>query len=112
MFDEQISFLIKFFWGTLTVNANRVCSRPRVNATYGLLQHALFAHSSIRVHHGKTQVLNRGGMVPAGVEVLQVVARVNDPDAVVSRGDPTLPSEQQSVQILGTPLGHPGFVRN
>ena len=51
-------------------------------------------------------------MVPAGVEVLQAAARVNDPDAVVSRGDPTLPSEQQSVRILGTPLGHPGFVRS
>ena len=32
-----------------------VCSQPRVNAMYGLLQHALFAHSPIRVHHGKIQ---------------------------------------------------------
>ena len=39
------------------------------------LQHALFAHSSIRVHNGKTQVWNRGGVIPAGMEVLQAVAR-------------------------------------
>ena len=64
-----------------------VCSPPRVNAIFGLLQHVLFAHSSIRVHHGKTQVWNRGGVVPVGIDVLQAVARVNDPDAIVWRGD-------------------------
>ena len=37
----------------------------------------------------KTQVWNRGGVVPVGIEVLQAVARVNDPDAIVWRGDPT-----------------------
>ena len=85
-----------------------VCSPHRVNAIHGLLQHALFAHSSIRVHHGKTQVWNRGGVIPAGVEVLQAVARVNDPGAIVWWGDPTLRSEEQGVRILGTPLCHPG----
>ena len=84
-----------------------VCSPARVNAIDGLLQHALFAHSSIRVHNGKTQVWNRGGVVPVGIEVLQAVAGVNDPDAIVWRGDPTLHSEEQGVRILGTPLGHP-----
>ena len=73
-----------------------MCSPARVNAIYGLLQNALFAHSSIRVHNGKTQVWNRGGVVPAGVW----------------RGDPALHSEEQGVRILGTPLGHPEFVRS
>ena len=60
----------------------------------------------------RTQVWNRGGVVPAGIEVLQAVARVNDPDAIVWRGDPALHSEAQGVRILGTPLGHPEFVRS
>ena len=89
-----------------------VCSPARVNAIYGLLQNALFAHSSIRVHNGKTQVWNRGGVVPAGIEVLQAVVGVNDPDAIVWRGDPALHSEAQGVRILGTPLGHSEFVRS
>ena len=89
-----------------------VCSPPCVNAIYGLLQHALFAHSSIRVHHGKTQVWSRGGVVPVGIDVLQAVARVNDPHAIVWGGDPTLRSEEQGVRILGTPWGHPKFVRS
>ena len=47
----------------------------------------LFIHSAIRVHHGKTQVFIRGGV------------------------DTALPSEDQGVRILGTPLGHPDYVR-
>ena len=50
--------------------------------------------------------------LPLGIEVLQAVARVNDPDAIVWRGDPTLRGEDQGVRILGTPLGHPDFVRS
>ena len=40
------------------------------------------------------------------------VARVNNPDAIVWRGNPTLKGEDQGVRILGTPLGHPDFVRS
>ena len=58
-----------------------VCAPPRVNATYAILQRELFTHSSIRVFHGKTQVWNRGSVAPPGIEVLQAVARVHDPDA-------------------------------
>ena len=32
------------------------------HAIYGILQHEFFTHSSIRVHHGKTQVWNRGAL--------------------------------------------------
>ena len=89
-----------------------VCAPPPVNAIYGILQHELFTHSSIRVHHGKTQVWNRGSVAPMGIEVLQAVARVHDPDAIVWRGDSTLRGVDQGVRILGTPLGHPDFVRS
>ena len=50
-----------------------VCSPDWVNAIFGLLQNALF--SAIRVHHGKTQVWNTGGVV----EVMEAVARITDP---------------------------------
>ena len=41
-------------------------------------------------------------MAPLGIEVLQAVARVNDPDAIVWRGDPTQRGEDEGVRILGT----------
>ena len=34
-------------------------------------------------------------------------ARVVDPSAIVWRGDPHLPLEEQGVKIFGSPLGHP-----
>ena len=34
-------------------------------------------------------------------------ARVSDPTAIVWRGDHALPSSEQGVRILGTPMGHP-----
>ena len=88
-----------------------VCSPDRINAIFSLLQNALFIHSAIRDHHGKTQVWNRGGVVPTGIEVMEAVARITDPEAIVWRGDTVLPSEDQGVRILGTPLGHPDYVR-
>ena len=39
---------------------------------------------------GKTQVWNRRSVAPLGIEVLQAVARVDDPNAIVWRGDPNL----------------------
>ena len=38
------------------------------------------------------------------------VARAFDPTFAVWRGDATLPTEDQGVTILGTPLGHGDFV--
>ena len=40
------------------------------------------------VHHGKTQVWNRSGVEPSGMEEKARAARVVKPDAVVWRGDP------------------------
>ena len=58
----------------------------------------------------KTQLWNRAGRVPTGAQAL-TAARRSDPDAIVWRGDTTLPPEDQGMTILGTPLGHEQFVR-
>ena len=42
---------------------------------------------------------------------MQAVARIHDPEAIVWRGDVSLPTVDQGVRLLGTPLGHPDFVR-
>ena len=49
-------------------------------------------------------------MESAGSAVLTAAARVGDPTAIVWRGDPHFPPEEQGVKILGTPLGHPRYV--
>ena len=64
------------------------------------------------MHQGKTQLWNRAGVAPAGSAALTAAARVADPSAIVWRGDPHLPPEEQGVKILGTPLGHPSYVRS
>ena len=43
--------------------------------------------------------------------MLTAAARVANPTAIVWREDLELPPEEQGVKILGTPLGHPSFVR-
>ena len=54
-----------------------VCAPPRVNTIYGILQHELFTHSSIRIHHGKTQVWNRGSVAPYD-QLLEKVLTIQD----------------------------------
>ena len=71
----------------------------------------LATHAHIHVHHGKTQVWNRGGVEPSGMEEITRAARVVKPDAVVWRGDPLLPFSQQGVKVLGIPIGHTEYVR-
>ena len=64
------------------------------------------------MHHGKTQVWNRAGVPPTGLEAMTAAARTADPTAIVWRGDPSLPSSQQGMKILGTPSGHPDYVQS
>ena len=64
------------------------------------------------MHQEKTQIWNKAGVTPTGSERLTAVARLADPTAIVWRGDLGLPPEEQGVKILGTPLGHPSFVRS
>ena len=43
----------------------------------------------------------------AGLDAMTAAARIADPTAIVWRSEPSLPSSQQGIKILVTPLGHP-----
>ena len=70
----------------------------------------MWVHARIHIHQGKTQFWNHGGIEPPDCQRIYAAARAFDPNFVVWRGDATLPTEDQGVTILGTPLGHPDFV--
>ena len=57
-------------------------------------------HARIHLHHGKTQVWNRGGTEPSGMEVLTQAAQAVKPGAVVWRGDPLLFPVQQGYEAF------------
>ena len=87
-----------------------VVSKPgRVGRIHDLLAAALWRHSGIQIHHGKTQVWNRACIRPDVCDRLERVAQVVRPDAQVWRGS-MLPTDRQGVRVLGTPLGHPHYV--
>ena len=48
----------------------------------------MWDHARIRLHQGKTQLWNRGGVAPEGWDRLTA----SDPSAVVWKGDPSLPA--------------------
>ena len=68
------------------------------------------AHCCISVHHGKTQIWNRGGQHPVGCESLTAAAQTLDPDAVVWRGDTQLAPHRQGIIVLGSPVGQEAFI--
>ena len=68
-------------------------------------------HAHINIHHGKTQVWNRGGIAPEGIEELTRLAKLVKPEAVVWRGDANLSHNQHGVRILGVPICSAAFVR-
>ena len=53
------------------------CVLERVLDVYKILEEEIFAHTHIRMHHGKTQVWNSGSVIPQGVETLTRVAPVD-----------------------------------
>ena len=81
----------------------------RVGSMYAVVQEELFVHAAIRVHHGKTKVWNQPGVRPVGCNALEQIARVTHPEAVVWTGS-MVPTAQQGIKVLGTPIGHPDFV--
>ena len=89
-----------------------VCRPERVVDVYNIVDVELWNHAKIQIHQGKTQVWNQSGVEPRGIETLQAAAQLRDPDAVVWRGDTTLPEAEQGMKILGTLLGHPQFVQS
>ena len=47
-----------------------------------VVEEELWSHARVHLHHGKTQVWNRGGIEPSGVEAMTRAQAVK-PDAVV-----------------------------
>ena len=83
----------------------------RVMEAHTVVAEELWSHARIQVQIGKTQVWNRGGIEPAGMEDLTRVARLVKPDAIVWKGDPQLLPLQQGLKVLGVPIGQPEFIR-
>ena len=81
----------------------------RVGAVYAILQEELHHHCGIRIHTGKTQVWNQGGVRPPACDALESTAQREHPEARMWKGS-DLPTGQQGIKVLGTPLGHPDFV--
>ena len=84
----------------------------RVDGAHVAVEEELWSHARIHLHHGKTQVWNRGGTEPSGMEVLTQAARAVKPGAVVWHGDPLLPPVQQGLKVLGVPIGRGAFVEH
>ena len=86
-------------------------TRPeRVGAVHACLGDELQTRASIRIHGGKTKIWNQAGERPPICDVLERIAQQNNPRARVWRGS-EVPTAQQGIKVLGTPLGHPDFVR-
>ena len=81
----------------------------RVGIVHNILEQELHRHARIHIHVGKTQVWNAAGVRPPACDQLERRARVSDPEARVWKGS-DIPTAEQGVRILGTPLGHPDFV--
>ena len=88
---------------------NIVTTPARVGHVHGLLRDALYGHAHIRLHCGKTQVWNSGGIRPEACDALERVARAENPRAVVWKGS-DVPPREQGIKVLGTPSECPDFV--
>ena len=60
------------------------------------------------MHQGKTQVWNLAGEKPFGCDDLERAAVIPDPTAIIWRGSDEV---VRRGKVLGTPLGHPDFVK-
>ena len=55
-----------------------VCTPDRVGAVFVIVEQEMQARAHVRMHHGKTQVWNQGGVVPDGIEELIAAARFGE----------------------------------
>ena len=69
---------------------------------HALLAAALLSYAGISINTGKTRVWNKNGARPESIEAL------GDGDW---KDDQNLPLQQHGMQVRGTPLGHPEFVK-
>ena len=58
----------------------------RVGAVYAILQEELHHHCGIRIHTGKYQVWNQGGVRPPACDALELIAQREHPEARVWKG--------------------------
>ena len=83
----------------------------RVGAGYAILEQELRVHACIRVHTGNSKIWNQAGVRPEVCDVLERIARVQDPTATVWKGSGLgTPFEEQGIKVLGSPVEHPAFV--
>ena len=81
-----------------------ITNPARVGDSFAHLERSLWEHAGIRINMGKTQIFNRGNVLPPGCQhILQAGRQLNLP-VIMWRGDSLL-------TILGTPLGHVEFVK-
>ena len=81
------------------------CPPERVRILYDLLSQCLREQAQIQVHVGKTRIWNRAGIEPINCADLRDAG-----GQAAWRGDTSLPTSEQGVTVLGTPIGHPDFV--
>ena len=98
--QHLMAFLDDIFLVTMPQDVGGACA---------IVQEKLWVHSCIRVHVGKTKVWNRAGIRPLACDVLERIARIQHPSAVVWRGS-DIPTVDQGIRVLGTPLGHSDYV--
>ena len=87
-----------------------VCAPERVGEVYLVLEQQLREKPGINIHQGKTKLWNKAGVKPAMSDVLTQVAQAQKPEAIVWRGDWSLPQDKQGLKVLGVPVGHPSFI--
>ena len=80
-----------------------------VGRAYTHVQDALWNHCGIRIHVGKTKIWNRAGNRPEVSDILERIAQRDNPRAKVWRGT-RIPTAEQGMKVLGTPLGHEDYV--
>ena len=69
------------------------------------LEKHLWEQTGISIHFGKTKLWNAGGHKPPIADALSAAAQVVKPEAVVWRGDTSLPGTKQGLKVLGLPVG-------
>ena len=87
-----------------------VCSPERVGDVYKLVEHALRTKTGISIHLGKTKLWNAEGRKPGVADALTRAAQKEKPEAMVWRGDQSLPTVKQGLTVLGVPVGHPDYI--
>ena len=82
------------------------CPPERAGALFASVAAALREAANVQVHLGKTRIWNEAGEEPSSLLAILPAAARSD----AWKGNWALPTHEQGVTILGTPLGHRDFV--